>query len=67
MGSTVRIEVEPASSDETTTQVLISLLNELRHAQTIADVAIAAGIARQELLDLVVDHDSGAYECELPS
>lgn len=67
MGSTVRIEVEPASSEGTTTQVLISLLNELRHAQTIADVAIAAGIARQELLDLVVDHDSGAHECELPS
>lgn len=56
MNSIVRIEVEPTTPvGDGTVQILVGLLDELRRAKTIADVAIAAGAARQDLAELLAE------------
>lgn len=47
----VTVQVDTGNA-EAVCSVLVALLEDLSHARTIADVAIAAGVARQELFDL---------------
>ena len=62
------VAVSTAEKQSQGLSILVNLCDALRQAQTMADVSIAAGIARQELLDLAsegVDRTGELFETPL--